>query len=282
MRPWLKAVVVLVLFMGIAAHADDARPPSEASMLVTGTITLNGDGTVRSYTINHASRLSGVVIGVIQHNLPDWKFQPPEGHPDGVSGRMTLRMLSRPIDDKRDRVSIGGANFYDDPVDKAWHVTVKSRGMPNYPMAALRVRESGTVYLLLRVARDGHVQDAFAEQVNLDAYASKPLMSELRERFAHSALAAAKDWTFNVPTQGKTADYPCWYVRVPVTYVLLSKGEMPSDYESQWHAYVPGPRADVPWSDYHPATARRSDAMASTSVQEEGGSLQLLSSLEGE
>ncbi len=251
-------------------------------MLVTGTITLNGDGTVRSYTLDRASRLSDVVVGVIQHNLPDWKFVPPEGHPDGVTGKMTLRMLSRPIDDKRDRVSIGSASFDDDPADKAWHVTYKNRGIPSYPMVALRVRETGTVYLLLRIARDGHVQDAFAEQVNLDAYASTQLMSELRERFAQSAVKAARDWTFQVPTQGKAADYPCWYVRVPVNYLMLPRGELPSTYESEWHAYIPGPRQSVPWNDYHPSPDRHSDAMASEALQEEGGSLRLLSSLDGE
>lgn len=282
MRAWSGAVVALFFSMVGTTLASEARPPSEASLLVNGTITLNGDGTVRSYHIDHADRLSGAARYVIEHRLPDWKFQPPDGRPDGVTGRMTLRLLSLPIDDKRDRVSIGGASFYDDPADSGWQVTAKNRGAPVYPMVALRVRETGTVYLLLRIGRDGRVQDVFPEQVNLDAYASKQLMSELREAFTDSAVRAAKQWTFNVPTKGKYADAPYWYVRTPVTYIMLPRGMLPPDQDGQWHAYVPGPRSEAPWANYHKPDRPYSDAMANAALQEEGGNLRLLSSLDGE
>lgn len=283
MRLWSGVVLALLFSMAGTSRASEDKPPSEASMLVNGTITLNGDGSVRSYHIDHADRLSEVVMYVIAHRLPEWKFQPPEGRPDGVTGRMTLRMLSRPIDDKRDRVSIGGASFYDEPADSGWEVTAKTRGSPAYPMTAMRVREGGTVYLLLRIGRDGRVQDVFTEQVNLEAYASKQLMSELREGFANSAVRAARQWTFNVPTKGKKVDAPYWYVRTPVIYYLrVARDTPPPGQDGRWQAYVPGPRSEAPWATYHKPDRQYSDAMANASLQEEGGNLRLLSSLDGE
>ena len=250
-------------------------------MLVTGTIALNGDGSVRSYTIDRSDRLPTSVTTAIQNALPGWKFQPPEGHPDGVSGKMTLRMLARPIDAKTDRVTIGGASFFDEPTN--WHLTYKTREQPYFPTMALQVRESGAVYLLLRVGRDGHVQEAFVEQVNLDAYASPQLMKRLRQLFADSATDAARRWTFNVPTQGRTADAPFWYARVPVTYFLAVWGKPLPDTYGQWQAYVPGPRLKAPWAIPGESTkAPSSDAMMAGALHEPGGLLQLKSTLNGE
>lgn len=269
--------------MGSVASATDARPPSEASMLVTGTITLNGDGSVRAYMVDRPERLPASVTSVIQATLPGWKFLPPEGHPDGATGKMTLRLLARAIDDQHDRVSIGGASFYDNPTDTAWHVTAKTREPPHYPSLAVRIRESGTVYLLLRIGRDGKVQEVFAEQMNLGAYASPAEMSSLRRLFADAAADAAKRWAFNLPTQGKTADFPFWYVRSPIVFFLTPWGETARDNYGQWQAYVPGPRLQAPWATPRKSsTVLPSDAMVAGSLQEADGRLQLQSALGGE
>lgn len=242
-------------------------------MLVTGTIALNGDGTVRNYAVYRADRLPASVKRLIESQLPAWKFEPPAGHPDGISGMMTLRMLARPIDDKHDRVSISGASFYDNAADASdTRVAPKSRGMPVYPNKAVRFRETATVYVLARVGRDGRVADVFAEQVNLDAYASARQMEEFRQMFADSATHGIKQWTFRIPTQGKYADLPYWNVRIPVRY-YLGEPESPADY-GEWHPYVPGPRLQAPW--VHKQAA--SDAISAGTVLQEG-EMKLLSAL---
>lgn len=247
-------------------------------MLVTGTIALNGDGTVRSYAVDRADRLPASVKRLIESRLPGWKFEPPVGHPDGVSGTMTLRMLARPIDDKRDRVSISGASFYDDAKDASdTSITPKTRGAPIYPNNAVRFGETATVYLLVRVGRDGHVADVFAEQVNLDAYASARKMEEFRQMFAESAIHGIKQWTFRIPTQGKNAALSYWYVRIPVRY-YLGEQESPASY-GEWHPYVPGPRLQAPWADAQRTAV--SDAIPAGTVLQEG-EMKLLSALDND
>jgi hypothetical protein len=57
------------------AGATNARSSAEASMLVTGTLEINADGTVRGYAIDQPDKLPAPVRDVIQKNVPGWTFK---------------------------------------------------------------------------------------------------------------------------------------------------------------------------------------------------------------
>jgi hypothetical protein len=116
---------------------------------------------------------------------------------------------------------------------------------PRYPENAYRAGVSGTVYLILKVGRDGSVQDAVAEQVNLRVVAPEADMRTFRNIFAKSALSAARKWTFRPPTEGEYVAEPYWTIRVPVSYSFENHSKE-GDY-GRWVSYVPGPRERAPW-----------------------------------
>ena len=111
----------------------------------------------------------------------------------------------------------------------------------------------GTVYVVARIGRDGRVEDAVAEQVNLKVVDSDAGMTQWRNSLAKSAALGARKWTFKPPTQGDEVGRPFWLVRVPVDSVLHDEEPVPY---GQWEAYIPGPRQSTPWMGAMDASSR--------------------------
>src|SRR3546814_7198946 len=112
---------------------------------------------------------------------------------------------------------------------------------PPYPRDVVRAGGQGTAYLVLRIDRQGAVEDVVVERVNLSVYASEREMKRFRDRLAAVSLEAARDWTFTPPSTGELAKQSSWSVRVPVDFSLGDKKE--ADY-GEWKAYQIG-RAHV-------------------------------------
>lgn len=105
-----------------------------------------------------------------------------------------------------------------------------------------------TSRMSLRVGLDGTVQEAIAEQVNLDPYDREASMDRYRKILADASLEATRQWTFNTPTKGPEVVDPYWVVRVPVNFNLRAwGGPPPTPSYGQWRAYIPGPRQTPPW-----------------------------------
>ncbi len=102
------------------------------------------------------------------------------------------------------------------------------------------------MYVVVKIGRDGKVEDAAIERVNLTVVASEGDLVTYREWLSRATLQAARRWQFLVPTAGPDKDRPFWQTRVPVAYTLL--GDKRYGY-GQWQPYVPGPKQDVPWRD---------------------------------
>jgi len=242
---WLLAAMV-----GTVA-AEDARPSAEAGMLVTGSIDVNPDGSFHGYTLDQPEKLPPVVVGVIDKTLPTWKFDLSGAATAQVTTRMSLRVVAKPMGEGKFQVAVQGATFggpskSDGPRDDV--VSSKNQFSPRYPQPAIAARVTGTTYLALRVGRDGNVQEAIAEQVNLDRTGSQAEMKRYREWLADASLEAARRWTFNVPNRGAQKDDPYWVVRVPVSFDIGTSGSRPTPTPyGSWHAYIPGPRETPPW-----------------------------------
>ncbi|RUL64473.1 energy transducer TonB [Dyella dinghuensis] len=263
-------------FAVLAASPAEVRRRAEASMVVTGWIEVMPDGSVHSYTIDHPEKLPPAVVSLIQNNVPAWKFK-VDGNPQVIErAQMNLRIVARRVDDTHDTVAIASTNF-DRPFVPGQSPASKDRVAPKYPQEAINARVTGTVFLLVRVGRDGTVMNAGVEQVNLGEYGNDRDMEHYSAVLANSAIAAAKQWTFTIPTSGPTANDPFWYVRVPVNYNLQQYGSPPAkDLYGKWDVYIPGPREVIPWlqPDIR-QPAQSSDAIPAGSISQADENLHL-------
>lgn len=280
MKSWIAGVFCALMACTARAESDAVRNIAEASMLVTGWIEVAPDGSVHDYTIDRPEKLPPSVLGLIQKSIPGWKFHFAE-HADAIQrAKMNLRIIARPIDEQHDSVAISGATFGNEGATATDHVTFKDRQPPKYPRTAVDARVNGTVFLLLRVGRQGQVEDAAVEQVNLGVYGRETQMAHFRSVLGNAALEAARKWTYNLPSTGSHVMDPYWYVRVPVAFNLHVMGT-PHDTYGKWEPYIPGPRASIPWAKNDSRLSSSSDAIPEGGISQADASLQLTTALGG-
>lgn len=252
MRQWSLFTFVLCALASWHACADDAHDLAEASLMVEGKVMFNPDGTISSYTLREPDKLPGPVVDLINQSLASWKLEFASIPAAPIEESMSLRIVATDADRTHTIIRVASAHFEaaNQPADEVVHS--KERRAPAYPRKSIDGRMSGTVYLLVRVGRDGTVIDAAAEQVNLHRYVERSLQSVYRKDLADAAVKAVKRWTFSVPTQGDSAQLPFWYVRVPIKFHLNDFADPSFDSHNgmkygAWEIYVRGPRETIPW-----------------------------------
>lgn len=290
-RRWVGAVLlgVALAMAGTAVAANggraSVRKQIESSLLVEGQIDIEPDGSVSAVTVDREDKLPKGVVSLLRTSALQWKFEPPvvDGKPVRARSPMSARIVAKKVEADKYRIEIRSASFDKyDPNDPTGLRLVK-RTTPSYPEVAYRSGVAGMVYLLLKIDRDGSVADLVAEQVNLRVVGSENEMRRMRDVLSRSALQAAREWKFGVPSQGESADQPFWVVRVPVNY-SLQRDDFSKDESTRWLSYVPGPRQQVRWGEQDEDRAGFSpDALADGGVYLAGGrSPRLLTPLQGQ
>jgi len=263
MKRLLLGLFCVLLSSAVLATADeDVAKRAEASMLVTGSIVVAPDGSVQSYAVDHPEKLPSGVVAVIDRTVPTWKFDPVVigGKVVVAKATMSLRIVARQIGKGNFAVSVGSTSFGNDVPGE--NPSYRTQAPIKYPSAAVRDHAAGTVYLLIKINRQGRVEDAAAEQVNLSVIGSDGAMQRWREVLAKAALTGARKWTFNLPTTGKRVADPYWIARIPVIFNLDGEyGHPRSEGYGQWQGYVPGPQQMIPWLDNSRLAAGSVDAM---------------------
>jgi hypothetical protein len=271
---WL-AVCCATAFAGESA---EVRKQVEASMWVTGSVDVDAQGAVTGFRLKDPDKLPPAVVALVEQRAPDWLFEAHrvQGAPVASTAAMNLRILAKrsPAEEERYTLDIVGAGFYVKPKDPAEQLQSARLIPPTFPQQALDIGAGGTVYLLLKVGRDGTVEDGVAEQVNLRYVTDEPGMARLRRQFANAALVRAKGWKFQPPTAGESAGDPFWTVRVPVVFTLYFGASKPA--YGEWESYVPGPRERAPWlPDAAAGLAFSPDALPEGGAYPLGDSLKL-------
>src|SRR3546814_8104693 len=116
-RTWIaKALAVALLLAGAAvavAAPKQVREQTEATMLLTGTIGINADGSVDDYEINNEDKVPDYVLENLAKCVPAWRFKPVLVDGKAVPARagMNLRMLAKPSGDDKFEVFIAGTSF---------------------------------------------------------------------------------------------------------------------------------------------------------------------------
>lgn len=257
-----------------AAHAEAApgsraalREQVETSMLATGELQLDAEGRVTAMELEDEQTLGPQLAAFMRERIGSWEFEPMLVNGVAVASRvpMSVRLVAKANNQGGYSVRIVSADFTDHTDDDLTQVRSLSMDPPSFPPAAIEAGISGTVYLLLRIGRDGRVEDAVAEQVNLRMLAREGKMQRARNLLARVSTAKARHWTFRPPTQGSDVDRPYWSIRVPVSYTF---GDSLDDVRgSGWVSYVPGPRTPAPWrTDDTEAEAFSPDALSEGGV----------------
>lgn len=245
---WLLPCL-LVAGAAYSQTVRQAREQVEMSMVVRGHVDIDRAGRVTAYELEQPEKLPGYVVNLIAGSVPTMRFEPVEVDGAAVLARakMTLRLVAKP-EGEQVQLSIRSAHFGDESaLPDEQRVTRVQMDPPRYPMEALRVGGKGSVYLLLKVGRDGSVEDVVVEQTNLRSLGTARQMERVRASLEKASVSAARRWRFAPPVAGEEADDPHWALRVPVEYYIDDDAE--PDY-GQWMAYHPGERAPPPeWAE---------------------------------
>lgn len=254
MKRWLLGLFCLVLSSAVtAAGTSKVRERAVGSMLVTGWIDVGPTGKVVHFDLDQPSKLPPMVIQLIGQTLPGWMFEPVEvaGKPVIAKARMSLRVIAEPVGSGRYQIRLVGADF-GVPDGKSTLATDELREKlvtaPQYPATFA----GGTVYVLMMINRQGRVEQAFAQQVNLRVVASDAQMRAFRDSLSRASISAALHWTFIPPTTGSEAGEPYWLARIPISFERY--GEKPVAY-GRWDVYIPGPVQSAPWLHQMPTIA---------------------------
>jgi hypothetical protein len=279
-RPyWIGAWLVAYAFVAFAGGDQTAiRKQVEASVLVTGTIDIEVDGSVVRHALDRPEKLDANVIGLIDRTLPTWRFEPivQDGKAHQATAKMSLLIVADKLDNDRFTVRIRSANFTDANEATGSSLGSKYLGPPRYPVEAFRAGVSGTTYAVVHVDRQGKVAEVAIEQVNLQVIGKASQMTQWRADFAQATRRAARKWQFQPPTSGKHVDDQFWSARIAVAYYIA--GDEP-EY-GQWQPYIPGPRQTIPWLDSAGGDAASGpDAMIAGGVYQVGEGLRLLTPL---
>ncbi|WP_242108778.1 energy transducer TonB [Luteimonas aquatica] len=272
------AILLAGAFLAQAAGPKAVRAQAESSMLLTGTLAIAADGSVKEHALDQRDKLPSGVAKLVADNVAKWRFRPATvpGGAEAAQVNMSLLIVAKKLDEEHYKVSIRAANFMDARQRPGETVTGRRLAPPQYPKEAAASRINGVVFLLLRVGRKGTVEDAFVEQVNLRVVGSDPQMAKARDMLSRNALQAAKHWTFNPPTASEEAGEDAWVVRVPVDYLLW--GASRPAY-GEWTTYIPGPRQRPAWADEDDASTSP-EAMLAGGVYMVGDGPRLLTPLE--
>ena len=274
-RAW---VVTLLLWVssGAALAAADAND-AEASMQLTGSIDIDASGAVTAYSIDHRRDVDPAVIHLLDRSVPKWRFEPLPSGAAAPATPVELLVVAKQIAGSQYAMRIQSANIGHPVTDKNAELASVSLKPPVYPPRAYHDGIEGTVYVVLRIDRTGHVSDAMVKQANVTRMPSEPATARARKLLGDATLKAAKAWTFRPPTTGPSANDAYWLCAVPVSYEQTGGGR--SAY-AQWHDYTPGPKQPIPWPSLRGKDdASNVEALAAGTISMIGADRKLLTSL---
>lgn len=257
-KEWILVVLCALLPLSAGATSrSELRKQVEYSLLVKGEVETDVEGGVSSITVDRPGKFPAGLVDYVKQQVSLWKFEPVQvaGAPVRARSSMSLLVVARKLANEGVSIGIRNASFGKQEFEPGEVVSALSRPPPAYPPAMLAKGVAGTVYVVLKVGRDGTVQDAAVEKVNLRVLDKEHVMASWRAALSEAALDATRAWTFAIPTKGKYAGDASWSMWAPVNFELVNgKGE-PVDARGnpvaggygQWKAYVRGPSQPISW-----------------------------------
>lgn len=258
-KAWIVALVIVLLPSSAGAvTASEVRKHLEYSLLVKGEIETNAEGEVSSVNVEKPEKFPPGLVDYVKQQVSGWKFEPVlvAGKPARARSSMSLLVVAKKLANKDVSIGIRNASFGRQELKEGEFVSPLDKKPPVYPRGLAAKGVSGTVYVLLKVGRDGTVEDAAVEKVNLRVLAKEHVMESWRAALSEAALETLTTWRFSVPTTGEYADDQAWSIWAPVDFELVNaKGEpvdgngnvIADDGYGKWKTYVRGPSRPILW-----------------------------------
>ena len=281
MRRLLMLCALLLCSFAVSAGngPSAARKQIESALYVTGTIDITPAGDVVTHTLDLPEKLPKGIVDMAARLLPQWKFEPIALQGKAISrSKMNLLFVGKKLDNGNYSVELRSAAF--SGIDPEESVAIDPRGQkkPIYPIGLVDAGISGTVFLSLKIGRDGKVINVDASHVNLHVIGSESQMNQWRKALARSSIAVARQWTFVPPKSGPAADKPYWLGTLPFDY-LIEGHELPA--YGKWRTYVAGPKALIPWESEKLIAEGSTDALTANTFHMAGSGRRLLTPLAG-
>lgn len=129
---WLFAA--LFASTAVVAKSIDIDKQIEASMVVTGSIEVEPDGSVSGYKLDKPEKLPPGVVDLVAKTVPAWRFEPVVVNSNAVAARakMSVLVFARQLAPERYEIGIRSANFGDENAPGE-SVTAKKMDPPRYP-----------------------------------------------------------------------------------------------------------------------------------------------------
>ena len=220
-------------------ETGDLRNQVVGSMRLTGTLVVGADGAITAYAIDHADKVPPEVLRHVARYVPRWRVM--KGG-DAGNKRFGVRVMATSRGDGYFALSLVGASIIEKQRPDEEMSFDRPRKRPSYPHSLGRIGVSGTVYVVVKVGRDGEVEDFVTEQVNLNLVGTSAEVVKAQADFAAHTAAAVRQWKFRWPEAGPNAGQPYLVARVPVDYILNQRRGY-----AEWEYYVPGPRRTASW-----------------------------------
>jgi len=280
---WLIVALALTTLTARADGASEVRKEAEASMLLTGSVEVGLDGSLRGYQLDQPEKIESTIRDFVDRNIKNWSFAVGP-LPQGVSANativntMSILVVAKPMDADTYTLCLAASYFSPKNPEPGSEVAYKKVTQPAYPKEAVYAKVEGKVYLLVKVAANGAVEDAIAEQVNLGVVAnSEKEMEKWRTVLATAALRSVKHWKFSVPTRDDPSSQPFFLARVPVSFSIRNRKH--AAY-GEWAPYVPGPRHANQWELAGDNPGFAPDALAANGGVYSNNGLRLKSALQ--
>jgi hypothetical protein len=240
-RAWCALVLAIPLTVTAATNGK-----LEARLIVSGRITVDVHGNVSSYTLDNPEKLPDGIDSLVRQTSQTWRFSPVivDGVVQNVQARMSLTLVAQKIDGNL-QLRLDQATFSS---EKSNLKGVGSKRVPpRYPEVAVRYRTAANTYVAVHVAADGHVIEAFTEQVNFKNDVDPVNRELLRNAFAKASEQAAAQWTFDPPASKPTSADGSWTIEVPIGFNLSVNGQDTNPEHNGWQSYLAGAKTTPPW-----------------------------------
>ena len=281
---------LLLLLLAVAGTAGaqsvrEVRDEAKARMDVSGYVDIEADGSVSRHVVNERSEYPDYVLEMVDRVAPGWRFEPllVDGQPVPARARMDLQLGLDRLDDGDFILSITKSTFGDMSQSDTSELTLDMENLrkPVYPYDLLEYGIEGIVYTLIKVGRDGAVEDFQIEQVDLYGYADEATMRHVRRVFGLSVERAVKRWRFTPPTTGDEAGDSHWFARIPIEYQIDWNDKRRELATGEWRLYYPGPRAPKPdWLDH--SDSGGNEALIAGRMHQLGNERRLLTPVDGQ
>lgn len=234
-----------------APTVEAGAADTQASMVITGRITVGPDGSVRKYSVDRQGDIPPAVQQLVGESVPDWRFKPIDGGHGHVAAQalMSLRIIARQSSSKAYTVAIQSAQFGNAAAVASGScaanacITYREVETPKFPICELSQAVTGTVYVAVQLGDDGHVAKSAVLQVDLRNSGTAAEVESWRNGFANAALAAISKTTFNVPVVAAEAQPKTWTVIVPINFYT----DRTQVAYGHWDLYYPGPVHEPAW-----------------------------------